>query len=189
MTDTGTDQSTGKDQQNSTGQSVETERKLPKVSALGQFIQDISFENIAAQKNVRMNGQPDIGIQVGVSARKQDDEKRFSVTIKLKVEAKTKGDNPEPIFIVEMDYTGIFAIENVAENQIHPLLLVECPQIMFPYVRRIVGDVTRDGGFPPVNLENIDFLNMYQNDLKRQAQARENANGTQDSAANGSGNS
>ena len=80
-------------------------------------------------------------------------------------------DGDATLFVLEIDYTGIFHIENVSEEQLHPFLLIECPRMIFPFLRRIVSDVTRDGGFPPLNLENIDFLSLYRNELARRQQA------------------
>ena len=142
----------------------------PQMKVLGQFIKDMSFENIAAQSGMQMEAQPDINIQVGLTAGKRETEHNYDVTLKLNVDAKTKGDNPQQIFMLEMEYTGIFHVENVPENQMHPFLLIECPRMIFPYVRRIVGDITRDGGFPPMNLENIDFVQLYRAEITRRAQ-------------------
>jgi len=72
---------------------------------------------------------------------------------------------------MELEYTGVFSIDNIPEEQLHPFLLIECPRMLFPFIRRIVSDVTRDGGYPPLNLENIDFLALYRNELARRAQA------------------
>lgn len=149
----------------------------PQMQILGQFIRDMSFENVAAQKGSRMDGQPDINVQVGLDARKRPEEGRYEVAIKLKVEAKSKGDDPAMIFAMELDYAGLFQIGNVPEAQMHPFLMIECPRMLFPFLRRIVSDVTRDGGFPPLNLENIDFLSLYRNELTRRAQAQ-SANAT-----------
>ena len=100
----------------------------PQMRILGQFIRDMSFENIMAQKGAPTDAQP--------------------------------------------DYVGIFHIEGVPEDQMHPFLLIECPRMIFPFLRRIVSDVTRDGGFPPLNLENIDFIALYRNEIaRRQAEA------------------
>jgi len=71
---------------------------------------------------------------------------------------------------MELDYTGVFQVENVPDDQLHPFLMIECPRMLFPFLRRIVSDVTRDGGFPPLNLENIDFLALYRSELARRAQ-------------------
>lgn len=143
----------------------------PKMQILAQFIKDMSFENIAAQKGLGEGDQtPDIQVQVNLDAKKRAVENQYDVSTKLEVNAKTKGD-ATPIFLLELEYTGVFQVENVPEDQLHPYLMIECPRMLFPFLRRIVSDVTRDGGFPPLNLENIDFLALYRNELARRAQA------------------
>ena len=88
-----------------------------------------------------------------------------------KTENSSESENSK-LFILEIEYGGIFEVTGVPEDQIHPYLMIECPRILFPYLRRIVGDVTRDGGFPPLNLEQINFLALYQNEIaRRQAEA------------------
>ncbi|PWJ21750.1 protein-export chaperone SecB [Jannaschia seohaensis] len=146
-------------------------QKAPNMQVLGQFIRDMSFENVAAQKGQTMDGSPDINVQVGLDARKRPQEGQFEVATKLNITAKKKGGD-EAIFVMELDYAGVFAIQNVPENQLHPYLLIECPRMLFPFLRRIVSDVTRDGGFPPLNLENIDFVSLYRNEITRRAQAQ-----------------
>jgi preprotein translocase subunit SecB len=76
------------------------------------------------------------------------------------------------VFILELDYAGLFLIQNVPADQLHALLMIECPRLIFPFLRRIVADVTRDGGYPPLNLEMIDFLALYRSEVaRRQAEA------------------
>lgn len=143
----------------------------PRMQILAQFIKDMSFENIAAQKGLGEGDQtPDIQVQVNLDAKKRTGEDQYDVTTKLEVTANTKGEG-KPIFLLELEYTGVFHVENVPEDQLHPFLMIECPRMLFPFLRRIVSDVTRDGGFPPLNLENIDFLALYRNELARRAQA------------------
>lgn len=143
----------------------------PKMQILAQFIKDLSFENIAAQKGIgEGDPTPDIQVQVNLDAKKRTQEKQYDVTVKLNVSAKTK-DGEKAIFLMELEYTGVFSIDNIPEEQLHPFLLIECPRMLFPFIRRIVSDVTRDGGYPPLNLENIDFLALYRNELARRAQA------------------
>ena len=77
------------------------------------------------------------------------------------------------MFHIELDYAGIFSISGVKENQLHPLLLVECPRVLFPYARRIVSDLTHDGGFPSLSLENIDFLKLYKEEAERRKKDKE----------------
>lgn len=146
------------------------QQQMPQMQVLGQFIRDLSFENVAVQKGRALEGQPDINVQVGLEAKKRSTEGQYEVAVKLNVTGKVKGSD-EPIFAIELDYAGVFAIANVPENQMHPYLMIECPRMLFPFLRRIVSDVSRDGGFPPLNLENIDFVALYRNEITRRAQA------------------
>jgi preprotein translocase subunit SecB len=149
----------------------------PNTKVLAQFIKDLSFENILAQKGLDTNTPPDIKVKVNLDAKKRKSENQYEIMIKLSVvsSAKTEDSNASEnskLFILEIEYGGIFEVTGVPEDQIHPYLMIECPRILFPYLRRIVGDVTRDGGFPPLNLEQINFLALYQNEIaRRQAEA------------------
>jgi len=151
----------------------------PNTKVLAQFIRDLSFENILAQKGLDTNTPPEIKVKVDLDAKKRKIENQYEVLIKLSVvsSAKTEGSNDSKnakLFILEIEYGGIFEVTGVPEDQIHPYLMIECPRILFPYLRRIVGDVTRDGGFPPLNLEQINFLALYQKEIaRRQAEAEE----------------
>ena len=146
----------------------------PKMQILGQFIRDMSFENIVVQKGVQGEVQPDIQVQVNLDAKKRQADGQFEVITKFKIESRSKTDNA-PLFLLELEYGGIFAISGVPEEQLHPYLLIECPRMLFPYVRRIVSDVPRDGGFPPLNLENVDFLAIYRQEIARRAEAQQAA--------------
>ncbi|MEO0937379.1 MAG: protein-export chaperone SecB [Pseudomonadota bacterium] len=148
----------------------QNQQAQPQMRILGQFTRDMSFENIMAQKGAPADVQPDVQVQVNLDAKKRPTEHQFESSIKLNITSKAKGGDAT-LFIMEIDYVGIFHIENVPEEQMHPFLLIECPRMIFPFLRRVVSDVTRDGGFPALNLENIDFLSMYRNELaKRQQQ-------------------
>ena len=145
----------------------ETEQpKQPQMRVLGQFIRDMSFENIMAQKGAPADVQPDVQVQVNLDAKKRGGENQYETAIKLNITSKAK-DGDATLFVLEIDYVGIFQVESVPEEQMHPYLLIECPRMIFPFLRRIVSDVTRDGGFPPLNLENIDFLSLYRNEVAR----------------------
>ncbi|KMK65405.1 protein-export chaperone SecB [Puniceibacterium sp. IMCC21224] len=137
-----------------------------KMNVLAQFIRDMSFENILAQKGTGGEMTPDVQVQVNLDARKRSPDHQFEVVMKLKIDAKSKGTTSQ-LFLMELEYGGVFHIENVPEEQMHPFLLIECPRMLFPFVRRIVSDVTRDGGFPPLNLETIDFVSLYRNEIAR----------------------
>ncbi len=140
---------------------------------LGQFIRDMSFENVMAQKGVSGEVQPEIAVQVNLDAKKRPQDHQFEVSIKLNLTSKAKGLD-DVLFLCELDYCGLFHVEGVVEDQMHPFLMIECPRMLFPFLRRIVSDITRDGGFPPVNLDNIDFVALYRNELvRRQAAAQQ----------------
>ena len=139
--------------------------KAPTVRVVNQYIRDLSFENIAAQKGLGSNLQPEINVQVNLDAKKGGED-QYEVTQKLTVTAKA---GEQMVFLLEIDYAGLFKIENVAEAQLHPFLMIECPRLTFPFVRRLVRDITADGGFPPLNVDSIDFLALYRNELARRA--------------------
>ncbi|WP_417523403.1 protein-export chaperone SecB [Marinovum sp.] len=152
----------------------------PKMNVLAQYVRDLSFENILSQKGTTGEVQPDIQVEVNLDAKKRQLENQYEVALKLKITSKSKGTS-DVLFLLEMDYAGVFHIENVPEDQLHPYLLIECPRMIFPFARRIVSDVTRDGGFPPLNLETIDFVSLYRNEImRRQAAQQAQAKATPD---------
>ncbi len=141
---------------------------------LAQYVRDMSFENILAQKGVSGgDNSPDVSVQVNLDARKRTVDNQYEVIIKTEIKAATK-EKDEAMFLLELEYAGIFHIENVPDDQLHPFLMIECPRQLFPYLRRIVGDITRDGGFPPLNLETIDFMGMYRSEIQRRIAEKAN---------------
>lgn len=151
---------------NSADANANAQPQPPRVQVLSQYIRDLSFENLAVQSNKATEGQTAFQVQVSLDAKKIADG-QFEVINKLVVNAKA---GETPVFLIELDYAGRFAIENVAEEQLHPFLMIECPRLLFPYLRRVVGDITRDGGYPPLNLDNIDYVSLYRNEIARRAQ-------------------
>ena len=145
--------------------------QVPQMKILGQFIRDMSFENILARKPVEGQVQPDIQVQVALDARKGTAENQYEVVTKLNVTSKNKGSDAV-LFVLELEYSGLFQIENITDEQLHPFLMIECPRMLFPFVRRIVSDVTRDGGFPPLNLDNMDFVALYRQQLAQRQQGQ-----------------
>ncbi len=139
-----------------------------KMQVLAQYIRDMSFENILAQKGINGDVKPEISVQVNIDAKKRPVENQYEVIIKTTISSKTK-EKGEPMFLLELEYGGIFHIENLPEDQLHPYLMIECPRMIFPFLRRIVSDVTRDGGFPPMNLEPIDFMALYRSEIQRRS--------------------
>ena len=138
-------------------------------NTLHQFIRDLSFENILAQKGQGGEVQPEISVAVNLEPKKRSTEHQFEVVMKLNITSKNKDDGVT-LFLMELEYAGVFHIDGVPNEQLHPFLMIECPRMLFPFVRRIVSDVTRDAGFPPLNLETIDFVNLYRQELARRQQ-------------------
>ncbi len=155
---------------NGSGQTADNPQVQMKV--LGQFVRDLSFENVMAQKGASGDVQPDVNVQVNLDAKKRKADGQFEVMIKLEIESKAK-ESQDVLFLLEIEYAGIFQIGGVPEDQLHPFLLIECPRMLFPFLRRIVSDVTRDGGFPPLNMDNIDFVQIYRNEMARQQALKE----------------
>jgi preprotein translocase subunit SecB len=145
--------------------------QMPQMKVLGQFIKDMSFENILARKPVSGQVQPDIQVQVALDGRKGGAENQYEVTSKYNITSKNKGSD-DVLFVLELEYGGLFQIENIADEQLHPFLMIECPRMIFPFVRRIVSDITRDGGFPPLNLDSIDFVQLYRQQLLQKQQEK-----------------
>ena len=149
----------------------------PTMNVLAQYIRDMSFENILAQKGVGGQVAPDVQVQVNLDAKKRGSEDQYELVIKLQIDSKSK-ESKDQLFLLEIEYGGIFQVSGVPEDQLHPYLLIECPRMLFPFLRRIVSDITRDGGFPPLNLETIDFLSLYKNEIeRRRAQAEKDKEG------------
>lgn len=147
-----------------------------KMQVLGQYIRDLSFENLLAQKPVEGQVQPDVQVQVSLDGRKRSAENQYDVICKFNVTSKNKGGG-EPLFLLELEYGGVFLIENVPDEQLHPFLMIECPRMLFPFIRRIISDISRDGGFPPLNIDNIDFVQLYRQTIQQRAEAQKAADG------------
>ena len=146
--------------------------KPVKMQVLAQYIRDMSFENILAQKGIKGEVQPEINVQVNVDGNKRPIQHQYEVIIKTKILSKTK-EKGEPMFLLEVEYGGVFHVENLPDEQLHPYLMIECPRMIFPFLRRIVSDVTRDGGFPSLNLDTIDFMALYRNEVQRRVAEKE----------------
>jgi len=158
--------------ENQNGAAAQPQQAQVKSRVLAQYVRDMSFENILAQKGVEGDTNPDIKVQVNLDAKKRGAEgNQYEVITKLNITSKTKAGD-KPLFLMEIEYAGLFQVEGVPEEQLHPYLLIECPRITFPFLRRIVSDVTRDGGFPPLNLETIDFMQLYRSEIARRAEAK-----------------
>jgi preprotein translocase subunit SecB len=138
---------------------------LPSMRVLGQYLKDLSFENPNAPQSLgNQQGQPDINVAVNVNARNMAPTD-FEVELHLDAKATVKD---KVIFAAEVLYAGVFRLENFPQNVLHPAVLIECPRMLFPFARQVLADATRNGGFPPLMLDPIDFAVMYQKRMAAQ---------------------
>jgi preprotein translocase subunit SecB len=134
---------------------------MPPMVINGQYIKDLSFEVPGAPAIYgNMDGNPDIPIQVDITVNPLR-ENVFEVVLHIKIDAQL---DDKPIFIAEVAYGGVFTI-NVPAEHVQPLLLIEGPRLLFPFARNIIADLTRDGGFPPLMIQPIDFSQLYRQRL------------------------
>ena len=141
----------------------------PAINALVQYTKDFSFENPNAPRSLGpQEKQPNIQIQVNVNA-KQVAEADFEVNLLLEGSAQA---DSGVLFKFELDYAGLFRLVNIPENDKHPVVMIECPRLLFPFARQIIADAVRGGGFPPLYIDPIDFASLYR---QRMSQAAANA--------------
>ena len=129
----------------------------PQVGILTQYVKDLSFENPNAPTSLQSESAPRIEINVNVNARRAGDD---IYEVEIKIEARAFADD-KTAFVVDLLYAGLFGLRNIPAEALEPFLIVEAPRLLFPFARRIVADATRDGGFPPLMLEPIDFGALY----------------------------
>ncbi len=144
---------------------------LPQVGMIAQYVKDLSFENPNAPQVYQWQGQPRIDVQFNIGAETVGDDVH-EVALKVEVSA-TSAD--KTAFQVELVYAGLFGIRNVPEDQVQPFLLAEAPRLLFPFARRVLADAIRDGNFPPLLLEPIDFGALYMQQLQDAQDALSNA--------------
>ena len=157
------------------GAAQSTQETRPQLGIRTQYVKDLSFENPSApNRPPEAERSPDITVNVQVEVRRLD-ETTFEVNLQITANARHE---EKPVFLVELTYAGVFTLIGIPQEALEPALLVECPRLLFPFARRIVADVTRDGGFPPLLLAPIDFLALY-----RDGQARARAAQAQAQAA------
>ena len=137
----------------------------PQLMVLAQYIKDLSFENPNAPGSLQQAAQPQINISVNVTASPLTDTD-IEVTLRLEGKAEAAG---TVMFNIELEFAGVFRVQNVPQDQVQPLVLIECPRILFPFAREIVATSVRNGGFPPLMLDPIDFVALYQQRLAQQA--------------------
>lgn len=143
----------------------------PHLRILSQYVKELSFQNpMAAQAARSYDTQPTIDMGVEVKSRPMSDDKSvYEVELRINVQAK-RGD--ETMFLVDLNYGGLFQFQNIVEQDVEPLLWVECPRLLFPFSRQILAEVTREGGYPPLLINPIDFTPLYWAELRdREARA------------------
>lgn len=146
---------------------AQPERQV-KVNA--QYIKDLSFENPRAPKSlIATKEQPRIDINLDLRAQKLENS-THELALHIQAKASVGGD---VLFLAELVYAGVFTLENIPENEVQPALLVFCPTLIFPFARRILSDMVRDGGFPPLLLEPIDFGRLYAQRLGQEKQVKQ----------------
>lgn len=134
-------------------------KKLPSMRVLAQYLKDFSFENPGAPDSLQQQDkspQIDVGVHVNAKTLSKTDYE-----VELKLEAKA-GEGKNVIFAAEILYAGLFRLENIPEDSLHPVVLIECPRLLFPFARQILSEATRNGGFPALLLDPIDFAQLYQ---------------------------
>ncbi|MDX6807527.1 protein-export chaperone SecB [Terrihabitans rhizophilus] len=141
---------------------------VPSLAVLAQYVKDFSFENPAAPRSLRAGGQnPNIQVNVNVNARGMSET---DVEVEVKIDGQA-GEGADTVFRFDVVYAGVFRIEGVPAESRMPIVLIECPRLLFPFVRQIIADAVRNGGFPPLMLDPIDFAALYRQRLSEQAAA------------------
>ena len=143
----------------STPPNGQTQQNAPSLQCLAQYTKDFSFENPNAPRSLQPQQQaPNISIQVNVNAKPlaQND-----VEVELLIEGKA-GEAPNLVFAFELVYGGVFRLSNIPQENVHPVIMIECPRLLFPFGRQIIADAVRQGGFPPLYIDPIDFAGLYQ---------------------------
>jgi preprotein translocase subunit SecB len=151
------------------GEQPQAQESAPQLNVLAQFIKDFSFENPNAPRSLAPSqAQPSINIQinVGVGQLAPND---YEVSLKLEGKAESS-DGATVLFAFDLTYSGVFRIQNVPQEQIHPVVMIECPRLLFPFAREIIASSVRAGGFPPLLLDPVDFVALYQQRIAQMQQ-------------------
>lgn len=142
----------------------------PVIHVLAQYVKDLSFENPGAPDSLRAGAPaPNIDLGIDVAARATPNvQDAFEVSLRLAARANRDGD---AVFIAELDYCGLFQLSEVLAEQIEPVLLIDCPRLLFPFARRMLAEVIREGGFPPLLIDPVDFAALFANQMQQREAA------------------
>jgi len=137
----------------------------PNLGVIAQYVKDLSFENPGAPGALKARTTPPtINVSIGVQPNPIAADQ---VEVEIKIDARaTEGE--EVLFAVELVYAGVFRLTNIPEQDVAPLTLIQCPQLLFPFARQVIADATRNGGFPPLLIDPIDFVSLYRQRLEQQ---------------------
>ncbi len=134
------------------------QESAPQLNVLGQYIKDLSFENPNAPRSLAPSQQPpQINVQINVAANPMS---QTDVEVVLTLEGKADGASGV-LFSFELAFAGVFRIQNVPQEHMQPLIMIECPRLLFPFAREIIATAVRNGGFPPLLLDPVDFVGLY----------------------------
>ncbi|MGH6769666.1 MAG: protein-export chaperone SecB [Xanthobacteraceae bacterium] len=145
----------------------QAQQAAPALNVLGQYVKDFSFENPNAPRSLAPNqAQPQINVQINVSVNPVA-ATDYEVVLKLEGKAESSG---SVLFAFDLTFAGVFRLTNVPQEHIQPLVMIECPRLLFPFAREIIGTAVRNGGFAPLLLDPVDFVSLYQQRVAQQAQ-------------------
>jgi preprotein translocase subunit SecB len=141
----------------------------PQLNVLAQYVKDLSFENPNAPRSLQQQqSQPQINIQINVNGKPLAGT---DYEVELKIEGRAEIGGAQPLFLFGFDllYAGVFRIQNVPQENLHPLIMIECPRLLFPFARELIATAVRNGGFPPLMIDPVDFVSLYRQKLAEQA--------------------
>ena len=141
----------------------------PAIGLITQYVKDLSFENPNAPGVYQWPDQPEIEVQFNIASEKPGEDV-YEVALKIEVRAKT---TQGTAFAVDLTYAALFGMRNVPEDQVQPFLFAEAPRLVFPFARRVLADAVRDGGFPPLLLDPVDFNGLYLQQVQARADERQ----------------
>lgn len=152
--------------------------QLPKMQVIGQVVRDLSFENNMVRKEMTGQVTPEVSVQFALDLKRRPTANQYELANKYNITSTNK-DGGETLFVLELEYVGYFFIENVPDDKLEPFLMIEGPRMLFPFVRRLVADLTREGGFAPLNMDIPNFVALYTQTVQARAAQRQAAASTE----------
>jgi preprotein translocase subunit SecB len=145
---------------------AQPDAQAPQLNVLGQYVKDFSFENPNAPRSLAPSeDKPQLNIQINVGVQ-QTAPTDFEVTLKLDGKAESNG---MVLFAFDLTYSGMFRIQNIPQEHMQPMLMIECPRLLFPFARQMIADAVRNGGFPPLLIDPVDFVGLYRQKMAESA--------------------